>query len=188
VGRKDEALAQFRRAVEIDPLSIIFNVNLAIGYSNAHQYGLAMEQYRKTQDIDSAANVHGNMSITAFEMGDYELWLEEWRKSAEVNDDKEDLAMANETAKIYAKSGLRPAVLRRIELQQQLAKRRYVDPTAIAFDYAALDMKDQAFLWLEKGYAEKSEGMQYVKIVKALDAYRADPHYIDLLKRMGLTP
>ena len=188
VGRTDEALAQFRRAVEIDPLSIIFNVNLAIGYANAHQYGLAMEQYKKTQDIDSAANVHGNMSITAFEMGDYKLWLQEWRRSAEVNDDKEDLAMANETAKVYAKSGWRPAVLRRIELQQQLAKRRYVDPTAIAFDYAALGMKEQAFLWLEKGYAEKSEGMQYLKVVKALDAYRGDPHFIDLLKRMGLNP
>ena len=49
-------------------------------------------------------------------------------------------------------------------------------------------MKYQAFLWLEKGYAEKSEGMQYLKVVKAMDAYRGDPHFIDLLKRMGWNP
>jgi serine/threonine protein kinase/Tfp pilus assembly protein PilF len=188
LGRSDESLAQFRRALEIEPLNMVFNVNLAIGYANARRYELAMEQFKKTLDIDSAANVHGNLSTTAFDMGNYDLWLQEWRKSAEVNDDQEDLAIANEAAKAYAKSGVRAALTRRIELEQQLAKRRYVDPATIAFDYAALDMKDQTFEWLEKGYAEKSESMQYLKIIKSLDKYRSDPRYFDLLKRMKLTP
>ena len=186
LGRNDDAMAEFRRSIQIDPLNIIFNVNLAIGYSNARRYELAREQYRKTQEIDSDANIHGNLSVTAFEMGDYSLWLEEWRKSAETNDDHEDLLMANETAKVYAKAGFRPALLHRIELEQQLAKRRYVDPAFVAFDYAALDMKAQTFEWLEKGFAEKSEAMQYLKTVKALDKYRVDPHYRDLIKRMNM--
>ncbi len=186
LGRHDEAMAEFRRALQIEPLNITFNVNLAIGYSNARRFELAMEQYRKTQEIDSNANIHSNFSITAFEMGDYSLWLEEWRKSAETNDDHEDLLMANETAKVYAKAGFRPAMTHRIELEQQLAKRRYVDPATIAFDYAALDMKPQTFAWLEKGFAEKSEGMQFLKEVSSLDKYRSDPHYLDLIKRMKL--
>ncbi len=186
LGRNDDAMAEFRRSIQIDPLNIIFNINLAIGYSNLRRYELAREQYRKTQEIDSDANIHGNLSVTAFEMGDYSLWLEEWRKSAEINDDHEDLLMANETAKVYAKAGFRPALLHRIELEQQLAKRRYVDPAFVAFDYAALDMKAQTFEWLEKGFAEKSEAMQYLKTVKALDKYRVDPHYRDLIKRMNM--
>jgi len=188
LGRNDQALAQFRRALEIEPLNIVFNINLAIGYANARRYDLAMEQFKKIQEIDSAANVHGNLSITAFDMGNYDLWLQEWRRSAEVNDDQEDLAIAKETAKAYARSGLRAALTQRIELEQQLAKRRYVDPAIIAFDYSALDMKDQTFDWLEKGYAGKSEGMQYVKIVKSLDNYRSDPRYLDLFQRMNLSP
>ncbi len=188
LGRNDEALAQFRRALEIEPLNIVFNINLSIGYANARRYDLAIEQFKKIQEIDSAANVHGNLSITAFDMGNYDLWLQEWRKSAEVNDDHEDLAIADEAAKAYARSGLRAALTRRIELEQQLAKRRYVDPAIIAFDYSALDMKDQTFDWLEKGYAGKSESMQYVKIVKSLDKYRSDPRYLDLLQRMKLSP
>ena len=186
LGRNDDAMAEFRRSIQIEPLNMTFNVNLAIGYSNARRYELAIEQYRKTQEIDSDANIHGNLSVTAFEMGDYSLWLEEWRKSAETNDDHEDLLMANETAKVYAKAGFRPALLHRIELEQQLAKRRYVDPAFVAFDYAALDMKAQTFEWLEKGFAEKSEAMQYLKTVKALDKYRVDPHYRDLIKRMNM--
>ena len=186
LGRNDEAMGEFRRAIQIEPLNITFNVNLAIGYSNARRFELAMEQYRKTQEIDSNANIHGNLSVTAFEMGDYPLWLEEWRKSAELNEDHEDLLMANETAKVYAKAGFRPAMTRRIELEQQLAKRRYVDPAIIAFDYASLDMKSKTLEWLEKGFAEKSEGMQYLKEMSALDKYRSDPQYLDLIKRMKL--
>ena len=147
-----------------------------------------MEQFKKTAEIDSSANIHGNLSLTAFDMGNHDLWLQEWRKSAEANEDHEDLAIADETAKVYAKSGFRPAMLRRIEMEQQLAKRRYVDPAIVAFDYASLDMREPTFTWLEKGYAEKSESMQYVKIVKALDRYRSDPRFADLLKRMNLNP
>jgi len=188
LGRQDEALAQFRRAIEIDPLNLLFHINLAIGYTNSRQYDLAMEQFKKTAEIDSSANIHGNLSLTAFDMGNYDLWLQEWRRSAEANEDHEDLAMANETAKIYAQSGFRPAMIRRIEMEQQLAKRRYVDPAAVACDYASLDMREPTFVWLEKGYAEKSEVMQYVKIVKVLDKYRSDPRFADLLKRMNLKP
>jgi serine/threonine protein kinase/Tfp pilus assembly protein PilF len=186
IGRYDEAMAEFRRAIEIEPLNIIFNINLAIGYTNARRFQLALEQYRKTQEIDSNANVHGNMSITAFEMGDYPLWLEEWRKSDEANEDHEDLLIANETAKVYAKAGFRPAMMRKIEMEQQLAKRRYYDPAIIAYDYSAVDMKAQTFEWLEKAFAEKSEGMQYVKNIGSMDKYRSDPHYLDLLKRMKM--
>jgi hypothetical protein len=94
--------------------------------------------------------------------------------------------IAVETARVYKKSGLRGALFRRIEMQQQLGKRRYVDPALVGFDYAAIGMKDEAFQWLEKGFAEKSEAMQYLKNARELDSIRSDPRYVDLLKRMGL--
>jgi len=114
------------------------------------------------------------------------LWLDEWRKSDEINDDKEDLNIAIETARTYKKSGLRSAILRRIQMEQELGKRRYFDPAIVAFDYGSIDMKDEAFQWLEKGFAEKSEGMQYVKSAAALDSIRSDPRYRSLIKRMNL--
>jgi len=184
--RRDQELNQFRKALETDPLNVVFNVNLAIGYGNARQYDLAIEQYKKIREIDPSANVHGNLANTAFEMGNYDLWLEEWRKSDEINDDKEDLAIAVETAKTYKKSGFRTAMLRRIQMEQELGKHRYFDPAMVALDYASIDMKDEAFQWLEKGFAEKSEAMQYVKSTGALDKLRSDPRYQSLIKRMNL--
>ena len=55
---------------------------------------------------------------------------------------------------MYPKSGYHATIKKIIELYLQLAKRRYVDPADIAFDYADLGDKDQAFAWLEKAYPE----------------------------------
>ena len=188
-GRHDEALAQFKRALELDPLNLTFNTNLAGGYADAHQYDLAMDQFKKTFEIDpNYGSGHANLSQLAEDMGNHDLWLQEWKKAASLNDDHEELAIAEEAAKVYAKSGYRAAESRIIDLELQLSKRRYVDPAFIAYTYADLDMHDQTFEWLEKAYEAKSEGLQFVKIAKRMDKYRSDPRYLDLLKRMGMTP
>jgi hypothetical protein len=55
---------------------------------------------------------------------------------------------------------------REIELKKQLAKRRYVDPAEIAYDYAHLGDAEQTFAWLEKARAEKSGALENIKIVR----------------------
>jgi TolB-like protein/Tfp pilus assembly protein PilF/tRNA A-37 threonylcarbamoyl transferase component Bud32 len=187
IGRHEEALVQFKRALEADPLNLTFNTNLASEYGAARQYDLALYQYKKTIEIDpSYASAHNNLADTYRDMGKYDLWLEEWKKAATLADDRERLAIGDETAQAYAKGGLRAAISRMIELRKQLARRRYVDPASIAYDYAALGEKDQAFFWLEKAYSEKAAGLQFLKVAKEMDPFRSDPRYIDLLKRMGL--
>jgi tetratricopeptide (TPR) repeat protein len=187
LARNDEALAQFKLALEIDPLNLTYNTNLATAYAGARQYDLALDQYRKTIDMDpSYASAHDNLGTAYFDMGKYELWLEEWKKAETLYPDPEELAIAAEAARVYAKSGGRDTIKDVAELRQKLAQRRYVDKTWIANLYAVLGDKDQAFLWLEKAYAQKAEGLQLIKSTRAMDSLRSDPRYADLLKRMGL--
>jgi TolB-like protein/Tfp pilus assembly protein PilF/predicted Ser/Thr protein kinase len=187
LGRHQEALAQFKRALELDPLNLTFNTNLATGYSNERRYDLALDQFKKTLDMDpNYASVHDNLANAYFDMGKYDLWLEEWKKADALYPDPEQLAIAEEAARAYAKSGSKAAITRRIELNKQLAQRRYVDPGWIAYDYAALGDKDQTFFWLEKAYSAKAESLGYIKVTKSIDPFRSDPRYVDLLKRMGL--
>jgi hypothetical protein len=47
--------------------------------------------------------------------------------------------------------------------------------------------KEQRFAWLDKAAAEKSAGLEVVKVAHALDPYRSDPRYLALLKRTGLS-
>jgi tetratricopeptide (TPR) repeat protein len=115
---------------------------------------------------------HGNLRLAYRDMGKYDLSLEEWKKSSTLFNDREDLAIAEDVARVYARSGVKASLAREIELKKQLAKRRYVDPTDIAYAYAALGDKDQTFAWLDKALAEKSEGLQIVKIVRPLEHKR----------------
>jgi tetratricopeptide (TPR) repeat protein len=158
-----------------------------MSYSAARQYDQALDQFRKTIDMDpNYASAHDNLAQTYFDMGKYDVWLAEWKKAATLNNDHEQSAISEDAARVYAKSGSRATVSRVIEALKQLAQRRYVDPGFIAYEYAALGDKDQVFYWLEKGYSEKAGSLQLIKIVKVMDPYRSDLRYVELLKRMGL--
>jgi serine/threonine protein kinase len=189
LGRSEEAISHLKRAVELDPLNVKYNDTLGEVYAIARHYDLAFEQWKKTVEMDpNFASTHGNLMGTYFDLGKYDLWLEEWRKMDTLNNDQEDLAIANEVGEVYRRSGAQAARKRVVELQEQLAKRRYMDPALIAYGYADLGDKDRAFRWLDKAYSEKSNYLGTIKVMKAMDPYRSDPRYIDLLKRMGMTP
>ncbi len=121
-----------------------------------------------------------------WDMGKYDLSLEERKKAEALFGDREALAIAEEVARVYSRSGLKAARVRQVELRMQLAKRRYVDPAQIAYGYAELSDKEQTFAWLDKALAETSARLQNVKVVRALDKWHDDPRYIELLKKMGM--
>lgn len=52
MGRTQEAIAECRRAVEHDPLSLLYNAELAGAYCLARDYNRAIEQTNKTLEID----------------------------------------------------------------------------------------------------------------------------------------
>ena len=132
------------------------------------------------------ASAHFNLSVAYQDMGKYDLWLQEWEKYATAANDREDLAVAEDAARVYRKSGYQAALRQIIAREEELAKRRYVDPGSLAYWYAELNDRDQTFRWLERAYSEKAESLQVIQIVRPMDRYRSDPRYVDLLKRMGL--
>lgn len=56
----------------------------------------------------------------------------------------------------------------------------------LAMAYVGLGDKEEAFRWLEHGYAERGSFMDGVKVTPAFDGLRSDPRWTDLLRRMGL--
>jgi hypothetical protein len=60
----------------------------------------------------------------------------------------------------------------------------YVDPYHIAVVHVGLDEKDDAFVWLESAFREKSPWLLYVKVDPRLEPLRNDSRYGDLLRRM----
>ncbi len=189
LGNNEQALVHFRRAVELDPLNLNATQNLAMEYLSNKQLDQAIEFEKKNLEIDpNYAKSHFNLSVYYRGAGKYDLWLEEWEKEARLNNDPDDLARVETAKREYPKSGFRGAWKHVVALEEEQAKRIYIDPAAIAADHAILGEKDQAFAWLEKAYAEKSGFLPNIKSVPDFDSLHSDLRYANLLKRMGLPP
>jgi serine/threonine protein kinase/Tfp pilus assembly protein PilF len=186
-ARHAEAILHLRRAIELDPLNLQYNSNLGQVLGNARQYDESVEQLKRTLEMDpNYAQAHRQLDNEYQIIGKYDLWLEHWKAAASLSNDREDLAIAEEVARVYSRSGYKASITRAIEMKKQLAKRRYVDPADFAYSYAELGDKEQALAWLDKAFAEKSGGLESVKCVPALDQWHSDPRYIELMKKMGL--
>jgi serine/threonine protein kinase/tetratricopeptide (TPR) repeat protein len=189
LGNHDQALAHFRRAVELEPLNLNANSNLMEGLMLAKQYDQAVEQAKKTLEIDpSFANARFLLSDAYAFMAKYDLWLEEWQQAAMLANDPDEIAAAEAAKKEYPKSGYRGAVKRTIELYEEQAKRSYVDPVSMAMRYASVGDNDASIRWLEKACAEKSAFAVYIRAYPYFDSLHSDPRYAAILKRMGLPP
>jgi tetratricopeptide (TPR) repeat protein len=155
--------------------------------ANAGQVDAALEQLKKALEMDpNFSYAHVELRQIYRDAGKYDLAMEEWKKYAALNDDPEEGVIAQNAAAVYAKFGAKAAIAREIELRKQLAKRRYADPSEIAYLDAALGDKEQTFAWLDKALAEKSGGLEPVKVVRALNPWHRDPRYAALLKELGL--
>jgi TolB-like protein/Tfp pilus assembly protein PilF len=187
VGRMDEAISQAQRAAELEPLNLKFSDSVAIMYRTAGRHQEAVEKFKKILEMDpNFVPSIGNLAFTYQLTQQYDLWLQGWKKAAALSNDEEDLKIAEEAARVYAKSGYQATQRRILEMHLQLAKRRYVDPADIAGNYASLGDNDQAFAWLDKAYAEKSNNLGYLKVSSDLTSLRSDPRYAALEKKMGL--
>jgi hypothetical protein len=62
-----------------------------------------------------------------------------------------------------------------------------MDPMVIVPPYIGMGNNDQAIAWLEKAYAQHSNGLTALKVDPAFDPLRGDPRFQDLLRRVGLS-
>lgn len=86
----------------------------------------------------------------------------------------------------YAHAGRRQDALR---LLAELKKRKqagYVPAAAFVYAYLGLGENNEAFVWLEQAYQEKSNTLQWLKVHPYYDPIRNDPRFKDLLHRVGL--
>ena len=69
---------------------------------------------------------------------------------------------------------------------KELSKHKYVTSYGVALVYAGLGENDQAFAWLNKGYAERTHWLVWLKLDPRWDSLRSDPRFTELLRHVGL--
>ena len=86
----------------------------------------------------------------------------------------------------YAHAGRRADALRLLAELKRRKEAGYVPAAAFVNAYLGLGDNDEAFAWLEQGYREQSNILQWLKVHPYFDPLRSDPRFKDLVRRVGL--
>jgi adenylate cyclase len=187
-GRIEESLTQSKRALELSPFDILFNIHLGWHYLHARQYDQALDQIEKTIEMDkNFAQTYPWLGLILEQKGRYPEAIAAFQKAIKLFPGGSSIAEA-ELAHTYALSGNREEAQKIIAELQELSKSKYVSSFQIAAIYAGLGEKDQAFAWLEKAYEERSDGLVNLNAEQRFDSLRSDPRFKDLARRIGLIP
>jgi serine/threonine-protein kinase len=184
--RFEESIAEIKRAQALDPLSRIINSNLGLHYYYARQYDQAIEQLRKTIELNPDFGLaYFYMGRTLLQKGMRSEAIVELQKARGLSgEDPETIA---ELGYAYGMTGRRAEAQKVLDELNELSKRRYVLPYFIATIHTGLGNKDQAFAWFEKAYEDRHPGLVLISIDPKFDSLRSDPRYADLVRRIGLS-
>jgi TolB-like protein/Tfp pilus assembly protein PilF len=183
VGEFDRAIAELKRAQQLDPLSLIINADLGFGFVAARRYDDAIAQLRKTIEMDPRFYyAHWNLGEALELKGDLREALSKYEKGAELDDDPFVLGLV---AQAYAKLGQREEAINILSQLERLATQRYVPNYSFALVHMALGEKEKAIDFLEGAYRDRSgPDILGIKRDPMLDPLRGDPRFEKLANQI----
>jgi tetratricopeptide (TPR) repeat protein len=182
--RFDEANAEIRRALELDPLSLTMNRIYASIMMAQRRYDEAIRQYQTAMELEpNSPSVHFFLARGYEAKGMYDQAKAEYSLAATLTGaPRESIARMDEA---FTKGGWR-AYMETALLQTTLRPGNKPSPYMVAAIYGRLGQKEEALAWLQKGYEERDFRMPLLSIDFEFDAFRSDPRFVDLVRKMGL--
>jgi TolB-like protein/Tfp pilus assembly protein PilF len=185
MGRVDEAQAELRRARDLDPHSLVLNMNAADPFFFGRQFDLAAAHLLALLEQEPRFfPALFNLGRVYLEQGRYDEAIGAFEQAAQCSGNHEDrLALAQ----AYALSGKTDEARSILKEAMDNADGRYHASPMIARVHLGLGERDNAFEWLRRGIAERSFWIVFLKMDPVYDPIRSDPRFQDLLKRTGFT-
>ncbi len=181
LGRFEDAIAEMKRALELDPLSVIINADLASVYFTARRYDEAIAQARRTIELDPGFYYpHRRLGEALDLKGDYAGAIAELQKARELNDDPSVLARLGHA---YAAAGKTEEAQATLAALKEESKRRYVSKYGFALLELGLGNEEQALDWLEAGY-QAHDGLAFIKVDPFLTRLHGDPRFEALVAKV----
>ena len=183
LARTDRSVAEGKRAVELDPLSLINNADFGWDYFNARRYDEAIAQLRKTLEIDPRFYLARYYLGEALQMkGQLTAAIAEYRAAVELNDDPLPLALLGQA---YARSGQRDEAQKILVRLTEEAKSRYVSQYSFALVLLGLGDKEGAMDALERAYGNgEGPDIGIIRVDPFLDDLRGQPRFEALVEKI----
>src|SRR3954454_21162914 len=152
LGRFEEAISEGKRAIELDPLSTVINVDLGVTFYYAHRYDEADTQMRKSLEIDPTSfYAHYNLGIVLQLKGDLSGAIAEYEKAKQLGDNPLASTLC---AQAKAQVGDKEAALRMLSELDKMSQHREVVGYLRTLLYLSLNKKDAALHWLEQDFPQ----------------------------------
>jgi serine/threonine-protein kinase len=189
--RFDQAVAEGKKALALDPLSIAVNIVGGFIYLFVDRLDDALGLVRQMIELDSNAPqgywVGGSLLMAN---GKYEEAVEAFQKSLSLGENQMALA---KLGCAYGLVGRRDEALKILDQLFEMRKCRYAAPFNIARVYAGLGDNDNAFEWMEKAVEERDADLVFLKRYVEAGAgvylgasFSTDSRYEDILRRADL--
>ena len=184
MGRMDEAIAEMRKAEELDPLSPIIATDVGKMLLYAGRWEEAKAQLQKALELDPEfSQAHGFLSGIYFELGKYEeagRELERIRSAADP-----DLYLGGLIA-LQSRTGQRKRAQQEMAELLEHAESGKVDPLMVASRYVYLGDKENALRWLNRGASTGTAWAGTLNTNSVWDALRADPRFDEIRRKYRL--
>ncbi|HUP48112.1 MAG TPA: tetratricopeptide repeat protein [Thermoanaerobaculia bacterium] len=185
MGRTEAAVTAAEQAQQLDPVSPAAQSNLTSILWLARQHERSLREARKALELaPDMAGGYDDLGRNLEAIGDFAAAEAMFRKAAALTGDSPG-SLAS-LGYLYGRTGRRDEamdILRRLKTQPG---DRYVSPYAPALVCTGLDLRDEAFLWLDRAYEERSSALPFLNVNPRFDCIRDDPRLDRLTRRLGL--
>lgn len=186
VGKVDRAIAELKRARELDPLSLTINSVLGRAYRDDRRYQESIDQCRKTLDLDPDFPLaHWCLGVSNVAMKHYAEAVTEMERANAVGTTP---LYAGGLGYAYAAAGSRNKAKAVIDSLKQRADKTYMPSYFIASIYGELGEKERAFDWLQRAYDERDPQLPYLLVDPFMDPLRSDARFNALVSKFGFPP
>jgi tetratricopeptide (TPR) repeat protein len=188
MDRVAESVAENQRAVELDPFDALLIACLGWHSLYARQYDQAIEHSLKAIQMEPDYFWAHLVLGWAYEQKSmFEQAIAEFRKAIALTEGA-PVARAS-IGHAFAVAGRRQEARKVLgQLMEESKGSHYVSAYDVAAIHAGLGDRERAFEWLQNAYAERSSLLVHIKWDPRFDILRSDPHFQDLLRRVGLPP
>jgi tetratricopeptide (TPR) repeat protein len=184
MGRHEQAIAEAKRAMQLDPFSRFTYGDLSWVLLMARRYDQALlASQTLVERQPDFGYAHGVLGLSYAENGRYTEAVTEAQSATRLDDSPFMLALL---VQMHALARSRPEAMKGLQELEQLAKKRYVCSYEVATAYVLLGERDQAFRWFDKAVEDRSDCMVALAVDPRLDSLRSDPRFQDLQRRVGL--
>jgi serine/threonine protein kinase/Tfp pilus assembly protein PilF len=189
MGRHQDAIAEMKKALALDPLSPPLNNYMGMTYLFAGDYQASVRQFQHTIDLDPTFPLaHFFFSSCLAAIGKYEQAIEEMQKGQLLAGASPDdaTALTAEFRKAFRAGGANGYWQKNLEITLKEHEQNGNGAFALATAYARVGNKEKALEWLAKSFEEKDPDITLVNYDQAFKGLRGNPGFSALLKHIGL--